>query len=939
MNTETEPTAEALPAGKRRTPRWEIALFVVLALVAVFVYALPFAVRYAADDWLRKQGADEVRIEAVRINLFRGQAALIGFYARDGEHPPLEVDKLGVSFSWGSLFDRRAEVTGITLEGARIPVHLDAAGDLRVGIQLPAPSSEPEPEPAPEPAAPWGFALRSVTISDSQVVVDTPQYQGSWTIAQVSLDDLVSWLPDQVARLRLVSELNKAQVIVDAELQPFADARQLDLQVQLQGVQLEDFAVLGGEALQALSGTLNASLRLRLEMQGERLRLRPSGKLQLTDMFVRDAAGRELRTWLNWKGDMDVTVDQSSQQVAVAGELRLAQPRLVDPQSKTELQLGGMTWQGDVRYAGAPGGGRVEVDGSASLEQGVLQLPEIAVLFAQLGWQGTTRVGLSSTGGPQVAIRGPLSLQQLDLAVPDYRVKLGGALWAGDVDLGLGGETLKINARGELEASTLAVTQVLHELLLVSLENLKVQRIAVDGLEQQSLAEVHLAGLKALHAPGNGRPEVLRLGTLRGTGIVRKGSLVTVDAVDLESLDADLQRSADGGMTTLALLGSGPAEAPAPSAAEPAVEEPATTTPAAEPLRVQVERLQLTGPSTVRFADLAVKPRFATELDILKLELGRIDSGDPALQTPFEMALRTRGEGDLKVRGKGRFMADPLDLEARLDARALELVNLSPYAIQTIGYEFDAGQLNLVTVVKIDGGKISGENKIHLVQTALTKVNATVAEKLTRSLTMPLNSALSLLRDSDGDIKLKIPLGGDLQNPEVNVQDAINTVLGKAVRKAALGYLKHTLQPYGGIITLVQVLGEAGEKITALKLEPVTFAAADQGLSPQANDYLEKIAGLLRQRPELQIKLCGVATPADQAALDAAAAAGDAGDAPSPANADGQVPTLRELAEGRARNVKSLLVEKHGISSGQLFLCAPEIREDDDEPPSVNMRV
>ena len=106
--------------------------------------------------------------------------------------------------------------------------------------------------------------------------------------------------------------------------------------------------------------------------------------------------------------------------------------------------------------------------------------------------------------------------------------------------------------------------------------------------------------------------------------------------------------------------------------------------------------------------------------------------------------------------------------------------------------------------------------------------------------------------------------------------------------------------------------------------------------------YVDKVAGLLLQRPELRVRFCGVSTRADQAALAAAAAAPDAAgadDASAETPEAARQPTLRELAEARARNVKARLVREHKVPASQLFLCAPEIREDDDLPPSVKLRV
>ncbi len=45
------------------------------------------------------------------------------------------------------------------------------------------------------------------------------------------------------------------------------------------------------------------------------------------------------------------------------------------------------------------------------------------------------------------------------------------------------------------------------------------------------------------------------------------------------------------------------------------------------------------------------------------------------------------------------------------------------------------------------------------------------------------------------------------------------------------------------------------------------------------------------------------------------------------------------FAKERALNIKKLLIEEHGIDSGRLFICNPEIDDAEDAKPRVDLTI
>ena len=192
--------------------------------------------------------------------------------------------------------------------------------------------------------------------------------------------------------------------------------------------------------------------------------------------------------------------------------------------------------------------------------------------------------------------------------------------------------------------------------------------------------------------------------------------------------------------------------------------------------------------------------------------------------------------------------------------------------------------------------------------------------------------ALNILRDKNDTIELKIPVEGDANNPEFDVSDAITKAVATGVSAGATSYLVYALQPYGAMIAVAKVAGEAAAKIS---LNPVQFEPGQAGLDDTDRDYLSKIAKVLKERPKIAVKVCGVAVQQDVAPPAATGPAagrqrrhGDRqkGSAPAAPVVDQQ--KLTELGEQRAAAVKDYLVDTFKVPANRLVSCQPRLETD-----------
>jgi outer membrane protein OmpA-like peptidoglycan-associated protein len=164
-----------------------------------------------------------------------------------------------------------------------------------------------------------------------------------------------------------------------------------------------------------------------------------------------------------------------------------------------------------------------------------------------------------------------------------------------------------------------------------------------------------------------------------------------------------------------------------------------------------------------------------------------------------------------------------------------------------------------------------------------------------------------------------------------------------------LTYLKFALGPYGLAIAAAELAYSAATEAGSIRLEPVKFTAGTPDIDSSDHGYVEKLAAILKDRPEAKIRVCGLAAQsADQAAIlareaeakaeSAAESSPSAEEKPSeeesaastPATAGSalaQLPPeqLEALAEARSMAIKDLLVDRYGIKDDRILLCHPEI--------------
>jgi hypothetical protein len=570
--------------------------------------------------------------------------------------------------------------------------------------------------------------------------------------------------------------------------------------------------------------------------------------------------------------------------------------------------------------------GIVRLDGLQLVQQ------DYRLGYDRLQWDGETT--LTGAGGLGVETSGGLTGSGLDFAMPARRFRLqqGELNWQGRVAY-TGGEATGLQVSGGLSLDKAEVDAVDGETRLVGFDTFSIGSINMQGLETISIDDLVItnatladtAPVDEAASPAAAQAKPLEIASLSFDHIeITDGRRIAIDTIESREARYTAVRGKDGKWRIVTILESLPFMGNVE-------QEPADDV--AEPGSVRIGELRNID-MVVRVEDRTVRPPFRIQLDGMETTTN-IDTDRPDQDTHVHLKGRTSRHDSIEIKGTLRPLASPVSLNLEGHIEGLEMPLLSPYAVASIGHRLDSGQLDAESRIRVDQGRLDGTNTLVMKGLRVSPVKGEELEQMQSQLAVPLDKGLDMLRDGNDVIRLKLPIKGDLENPDFDVSDVINQAVAKATREGAIASLTLLLQPYGSLITVARY---AADKASAVRLDPVAFAPASSDIDKARYEYLDKVAGIIEKRPGINIKLCGVATAADREAL--ASQSGKGGqqqDKPATAAVAVSDERLIDLANSRDDAVKDYLVSRHGIKPGRLVACQPVIDPAEGAGPRVDL--
>ncbi len=279
------------------------------------------------------------------------------------------------------------------------------------------------------------------------------------------------------------------------------------------------------------------------------------------------------------------------------------------------------------------------------------------------------------------------------------------------------------------------------------------------------------------------------------------------------------------------------------------------------PMDIQISKLELMNPGTIVFSDSSVSPNYKTRINLNRIDINNLSSSDKA---NFDILLKQGKYAGIEIKGNG-LIFDPGELmNVNAEIKQLDLPPITPYTSNLMGYGMKSGVIDSSIKVELKKRVIDSEVALQIDSIEVVETSKETAEQVSSASGMSIDLALSSLKNSDNIIDLKLPIKGNIDQPDFDLSHIINKAMGKAMKSATLSYLKHSLQPFGSLVTLYSLAKKAANHIT---LPAVLFNPNSLDFKEDQQKLLDKVIKVLSNRPGLKIKACGISALEDQTAI------------------------------------------------------------------------
>ena len=172
-----------------------------------------------------------------------------------------------------------------------------------------------------------------------------------------------------------------------------------------------------------------------------------------------------------------------------------------------------------------------------------------------------------------------------------------------------------------------------------------------------------------------------------------------------------------------------------------------------------------------------------------------------------------------------------VDIKAK--AEGVELTGVSPYTVKYTGYPITKGTLTVDVHYLLDTGKLTADNHIFIDQLTFgDHVDSPDATNL------PIRLAVSLLKNSKGQIDVRIPISGSLSDPQFSIGSIILGAFMNLIVKAATAPFSLIAAAFGGS-------GSGAQQ----DLGYIEFTPGYATLTPDSQKKLDTVATALAGEP------------------------------------------------------------------------------------------
>ena len=266
----------------------------------------------------------------------------------------------------------------------------------------------------------------------------------------------------------------------------------------------------------------------------------------------------------------------------------------------------------------------------------------------------------------------------------------------------------------------------------------------------------------------------------------------------------------------------------------PEADEPGNTPVESRSLLVKIDAVKLDN-GRIEFLDRNITPHYSSSFSELSGTITGLSSRAD-IMAEVNISGRLDQHAPLLITGRVNPLRDDFYADLVLDFRDIELSPTSPYTGKFIGYTVSKGKLSLDLQYLVDGRNITGKNKAFLDQFTL---GDTVESP--DAMNLPINLAIALLKNREGEITLNVPVQGNLDDPEFSIGGIVFKAIVNLIAKAATS-------PFA----LLGAFIPDGED-----LQYVDFTPGSDEIAAEYTDNLKAVAKALYDRPGLEMDIKG----------------------------------------------------------------------------------
>ena len=841
----------------------------------------PPIVKHVLESKLQERLGRTAAVDRVRINPYTLQVSIKGLsiLEPDGKTVFASFDELDADGSAMSIFRLAPVIDELTLSGLHVRLVREAesrynASDIlaRLAADARAAGAEPKKDPA-------RFSVENIRLLGATVDFDDRPLGVKHQVTRVQLaipfiSNLPTHLKDQV-QPSFFAVVNGAPVKLTGEALPFEDTVRTHFNLDLQAVDVPRYLgyLPAGLPVKVDSGRLDARVSLRFtQAAGRDPIVDIAGNVALSGVALSGSDGplgrverleADVASLAPLRGLVKVSAVRLNGIAAMQDQWKIASVEVRDVDvdaAKRAVRVASLTTADGTLALKRNPDGSIEMPRIATAAPGEPS-PKWDVALASLRLTGYALALLDTSVKPAATHR--LVLASLEGEKLSTDKGFSGAANA-KLQVGKGG-ALDVSASFALQPLTVKATVDARRIDLVPLRAYVGQfpTVAVKSVLASAKGTATVQGEgKAMRIAYAGSAELADLATsdtlikedllnwksVRSNGIkldyAGSGALqLAVAEVVVDKVYSRIVVTPEGKLNVQQLRTA--------TASEPRGAGATPPPPASRDIRM--DRITFVD-SRLNFTDHFIKPNYTADVQGLRGTVTDLSSA-PESRASVDLQGRWDEASPVIIAGKVNPLRGDLFLDIAAQGQEIDLTKLTAYSQRYAGYGITAGRLTLDVKYHIEGGKMSGRNRILVDQLAFgDKVESPDAT------TLPVLFAVKLLKDKNGRIDLQLPVSGSLEDPKFEFGALIAQVVRNMFGMAATSPFSLMTASAGG------KEGEADD------LAFIEFEPGSATISPAGEKKLETLVKLLQDRPGLALEIAPRVDPAkDVEALKAAA--------------------------------------------------------------------